>query len=142
MTSTAIATRHVVWFGPSRNRVEVVLTEPPPKDTLDPRYAACITHRTACDCREAGLAEDIAEYRGELTHIKSAFEEVLLGHATWVHGADEATGRQLQCKCSGCVLARRLGFGLSNTVELDRPAPRPARPILPFLRKDKSEVPF
>lgn len=33
----------------------------PPRDTLDPRYSACVRHHVACDCREAELAERIAE---------------------------------------------------------------------------------
>lgn len=35
----------------------------PPVNTLDPRYAACTTHRVGCDCREADLREDIADLR-------------------------------------------------------------------------------
>lgn len=45
-----------------------------PKDTLDPRYAACTDHRVACDCREAERAETIAELLAELQEYRRAFE--------------------------------------------------------------------
>lgn len=45
-----------------------------PKDTLDPRYAACSDHRVACDCREAEHAETVAELLAELREYRRAFE--------------------------------------------------------------------
>jgi len=36
-----------------------------PKSTMDPRWEACHNHRVACDCREAEMAEQIAELRSE-----------------------------------------------------------------------------
>lgn len=68
----------------------------PPTNTLDPRYVACRDHRVACDCREALLAENIAEYRVEAEAARKAIREVLAGH-------DPDT-----CGCTGCDIAKRL----------------------------------
>ncbi|MEU9888646.1 hypothetical protein [Sphaerisporangium sp. NPDC051011] len=150
MTSTELAIRHGVWFGPSRHRVKISILAPLPKNTLDPRYAACIQHRTACDCREASVAEELGELRAEMGEVRQAFEEMLRGHATWVEGADGQWDKRLQCQCTGCEIARRLHLGYANSVVLDRPEPRP--PVAPFtlvfapLRDsadwDDIEVPF
>lgn len=139
MTSTEIALRHVVRFGPYRNLVEMPLAVPLPKNSLDPRYAACVDHRTACDCREAGFAEERAEYRAELDEVRRAFEEMLTGHATWVESADGRWDERLQCKCTGCQIARRLHFGFGNSVVItQQTGPRRPLPLFP----DGSEVPF
>lgn len=37
----------------------------PPRSTLDLRWLVCRDHHTACDCREAELAEQIADFRAE-----------------------------------------------------------------------------
>ncbi|WP_113705455.1 hypothetical protein [Nonomuraea lactucae] len=71
MASTEIAIRHVVTFREPTfcDRIEVPLVRPLPKNTLDPRYVTCWDHRTAGDCREAELAEDIHELRWERDHM-------------------------------------------------------------------------
>lgn len=46
-----------------------------PKDTRDPRWAACADHHVACDCREAQLAELVAELRDELKRQKADYDE-------------------------------------------------------------------
>lgn len=56
----------------------------PPRDTTDPRYAACRRHRVACDCREAHMAEDRAElraYAAENRRFEDAIDAVLALHA-------------------------------------------------------------
>lgn len=79
-----------------------------PRNTSDPRHAACIDHRPACDCREAEFAEDRAENRAVLRAVEAAAEEVLAGHHAyaWAHDLD---GRQIDvgCMCTGCQIARR-----------------------------------
>lgn len=71
-----------------------------PKNTLDPRFAACTDHHPACDCREAEFAEEIAELRYEYQAIRTAFDEVLAGHL--LYDADDKPG----CLCTGCQIAR------------------------------------
>lgn len=68
-----------------------------PRSSLDPRYAACVTHRVACDCREAEWAEELAELKALRDAVVGAVEEVLRGHPDW-------------CYCRGCVIARRLNL--------------------------------
>lgn len=127
MASTEIAVRHVVRFGYRATRVDLPLPSPLPKNTLDPRYVACVQHRTACDCREAEHAENIAELKAEHQAIKQAFEELLRGHATWVEppGRNGLFDRRLQCQCTGCQIARRVYLGYANTVVLGQPEPQP-----------------
>jgi hypothetical protein len=85
-----------------------------PADTLDPRYAACVEHRTACDCREAMFAEDRAELSGELRGIKTALAVVLgdtlKGHPTFgrLDEDDFMAETGPVCRCAGCVIARTL----------------------------------
>lgn len=77
-----------------------------PTDTLDPRHAACTDHHVACDCREAVLAEQIAEFRGEYRLLRSAIDTVLAGHPTTADGEDRY-GQQIKpCQCTGCQIAR------------------------------------
>jgi hypothetical protein len=68
----------------------------PPKNTLDPRWAACTEHRPACDCREAERAEEISELHAEWNGFRAALKDVLTGHASCC------------CRCTGCEIARRL----------------------------------
>lgn len=72
----------------------------PPRDTLDPRYAACRDHRVACDCREAMFAEDRAEWRAEGKLISETFDRILAGHR--VRTYDDTA----PCQCTGCQIAR------------------------------------
>lgn len=92
----------IIYFtGGPRPRVRVAHAYEVPRDTRDPRYAACVNHRTACDCREAELSELINELRGELRLVERAVNTVLAGHVTgsWLGAAGV-------CLCSGCQIAR------------------------------------
>lgn len=75
----------------------------PPRNTLDPRHAACTDHRVACDCREAEWAEDRSEWRAAAQERQEAFDEILAGHPTWQY--DDA-GELVGCMCTGCRIAR------------------------------------
>lgn len=81
-----------------------------PRDTLDERYRLCFTHRTACDCREATLAEDRAEWQGMYLGARNAVKELLAGHPTWVYVVSEAPDElgdlRPGCECTGCQVAR------------------------------------
>ncbi len=80
-----------------------------PRDTMDLRYRACLEHRTACDCREAMLAEDRAEFAGELALIRDVFADALEGHPTF--GALDDRGEPLEsgcCRCTGCAIVREV----------------------------------
>lgn len=111
----------------------------PPRDTLDIRYAACHDHRTACDCREAELSEQLREYASELKKANEVFAEVLAGHNTWAY--DPVTGDHdpmSACKCTGCEIARRTHFRPSYEVNQDR---RDAgQPVYHALWRDDTEV--
>lgn len=78
----------------------VRLVADPPKDTTDPRWSACVEHRTACDCREAELNEDRAEYRAMYNEVRQAAERILAGHPTW------ADDNETACDCTGCRIVR------------------------------------
>lgn len=84
----------------------------PPTNTMDPRYAACIDHHVACDCREADLREDIVEYRAEYHLLKAAIEKVVGDHHTWLPPAPNPnnTGADYEetpgCQCTGCEIVR------------------------------------
>lgn len=52
-----------------------------PKNTLDPRYAACTDHHVACDCREAEHAELVAELHAE---FHDEMERLTADHAETV----------------------------------------------------------
>ncbi|MER6171312.1 hypothetical protein [Streptosporangium sp. NPDC001681] len=100
----------------------IMLDEPLPANTLDPRYDACSEHRTACDCREAMFAENVSEQRAEWEHAKRMFNEVLEGHPTYAYDKHGKPDEQAQCKCSGCVIARRLRLRTIGDVVRDREA--------------------
>lgn len=70
----------------------------PPRNTMDPRYAACKSHRVACDCREGEYQEEIHEYRSEYEAMRKAIGEVLAGHQADL------------CSCTGCKIARLVGL--------------------------------
>ncbi|MEV0236782.1 hypothetical protein [Nonomuraea sp. NPDC050786] len=110
MPSKEIALPHIVPFfnGHSRPTFHLYVSQPPPKNTLDSRVETCTNHRTACDCREAILAEDLAELRAECDMLLGTLREELDGHATRAYTADGARDEQAECKCTGCRIARRL----------------------------------
>jgi hypothetical protein len=91
-----------------RFRDGTVAAYTPPVHTGDPRWAACTEHRPGCDCREAELAEQIAELRAYLKDAETAAAEVLAGHPTWAWSTDPTTGEQrdVSCRCTGCQIAR------------------------------------
>ena len=121
MASTELAVRHTVRFGGgARPAVTLPLHAPLPKDSLDPRWKACVQHRTACDCREAQLAEQLAEYRAELREAKEVFNNVLHGHQTFAWTPEGERDLVAECKCTGCQIARRLHFRQPWDVDDDR----------------------
>lgn len=79
-----------------------------PVDTRDPRYAACTDHHIACDCREAELAEQISELRGEYSLLRNAIDTVLAGHPTTADGEDRYGQPIKPCQCTGCQIARAI----------------------------------
>lgn len=90
-----------------------------PRDTMDPRWKACVHHRTACDCREAEHAETVSELRHEISATQAAFAEVLKGHQTWAYtetGVDEFA----QCKCAGCQIVRLADTGMRSVSQVGR----------------------
>ncbi len=69
----------------------------PPRDTCDPRYAACRTHRVACDCREAHMAEarsELLAYARENRRLEEAVDAALA-----LHGRGEFD----RCSAPGCL---------------------------------------
>ena len=79
----------------------------PPKDTCDPRYAACRDHSVACDCREAEQAEQLGEYRARLRGIERAAIDALRGHHTYAYTRDGEIDYEWLCMCGGCMIARQ-----------------------------------
>lgn len=71
----------------------------PPRNTCDPRAAACTDHHVACDCREAEFAENAQEYAAARRETQQAFDEILAGHPTYVRDGTP-------CQCTGCKVAR------------------------------------
>ncbi|WP_431928656.1 hypothetical protein [Nonomuraea jabiensis] len=113
MPSTEIALRHVVTFrGPQvlGPRHVMVVDQPLPRNTMDPRYTSCESHHTACVCREAELAEEIHELRWERDHLLRILREELADHATYAYTADNEDDPIAACKCTGCRIVRRLEF--------------------------------
>jgi len=106
----------VVCFGGGPNRFEAAMVGAPapavayrvPRDTMDPRYAACTDHHVACDCREAELAEERQELRYALRELESAARRALAGHQVQPPlGLDDVERRRYPlCLCSGCVIHR------------------------------------
>ncbi len=91
----------------------VAVTSSPPRDTTDPRWRQCTEHRLACDCREAELNEELSELRAERREIADVLAQAIHGHPTFVYvgGSFAYQGqrrRDLECRCLGCVLARRM----------------------------------
>lgn len=82
-----------------------------PRNTLDIRYAACGNHHLACDCREAMLAEEIAEYRAMFRETEHAILAAIKGHLTWAYTPDGYEDEMARCKCPACVIARAAHIG-------------------------------
>ena len=99
------------WENKGRSRPAVAYV--PPKNTLDPRYTACIDHHVACDCREAEFAEYRQEARAEWEQVRQAFDRALTGHLTWSPTLDGP-----QCECTACRLARELGIWSAGIQEM------------------------
>lgn len=99
----------------------------PPRSTCDIRYAACKDHHPACDCREAHLAEDIAEYRAMYRELEQAILDAIKGHQTYAYTGPSDTGWRGddefgQCKCPACVIARAARIGWSDCMRQYREA--------------------
>lgn len=101
-----------------------------PKNTLDPRYAACTDHHVACDCREADLAEQLGEHRMEWRAVHVAARQALAGHQVYGRDEDERDA----CLCSGCAI-QRATRNLLGPGDVDYRTGR-VRPVEP------QEVPF
>lgn len=131
-TTTALVgplQRH--YFGDWPN---ITLAADLPRNTTDIRYRACADHRFACDCREALLAEDRAELRGELESWTRAVRTVLAGHRTWDWedgGEGDWNGNgPLACRCHGCQIVRAAhtsvaGLGGDHRTGVIAPEARP-----------------
>lgn len=81
----------------------------PPRDTTDGgRWKACAEHRVACDCREAEMAERIAELTAQLREVEDAAREILAGHPTyaWEENHLGVGQRDVGCACTGCRVVR------------------------------------
>ncbi|WP_239405436.1 hypothetical protein [Frankia sp. Cj3] len=50
-----------------------------PRGTMDPRWAACVSHHVACDCREAEFAETVAELKAEVNSLRRVVEALWAG---------------------------------------------------------------
>jgi hypothetical protein len=127
MTGALVPLQRVRFGGGYVGRRPTVVVEPLPRNTLDLRYPFCRDHRTACVCREAEHAEQLAEYRHELDAVRAAALEVLVGHRLfdWGGADDRDDDRRLvrgdgplACQCTGCRLMRRADIpGLSWRVD-------------------------
>ncbi|MEV0313575.1 hypothetical protein [Nonomuraea fuscirosea] len=124
MASTAIVKRAMVTFSAPTwrsPRVVMPLAMPLPKNTMDIRYVACGDHRTACDCREAELAEEIAELRSERDHLLRVLGHEVADHATWAYLDRNEEISAAECKCTGCRIVRRLKYyAIGGTALVDR----------------------
>jgi hypothetical protein len=121
--------------GPGRltDRPHVAYTVP--RDTCDPRYAACTEHHVACDCREALLSENINEYRIEVRDHQSAAWRTLQGHQV-AYPAGVHPGTFPLCLCSGCVIHRECWLLPGRAIDFVTGRVRPAPDVTP------GEVPF
>jgi len=126
-----------------------------PRSTLDIRYAACTSHHLACNCREAMLAEDIAEYRAMWRELEQAILGAIKGHQTYAFTGTDDSGWSgedefAQCKCQACVIARSAHVGFSECMQQHREAyERRAeecrerqRAAFAAIYADSDEVPF
>ena len=96
-----------------------------PRNTMDIRYAACASHHLACDCREALMAEDIAEYRAMFRELEQVILAAIKGHNTYAFTGTDDSGWSgvdefAQCKCQACVIARSVHIGFSECMKQHR----------------------
>lgn len=111
----------IVYF---RNQA-IPVDRTPPRDTIDGnRWSLCTEHHLACDCREAELNEQINELRSEYRELAQALRSAIADHPTFVETRAGNRRRDLECRCGGCKVARRIAtnFTLSfyeNTVTLE-----------------------
>jgi hypothetical protein len=97
----------------------------PPRDTMDPRWAACLDHHVACDCREAEWAERLADMTNELRYQSDAAWRALQGHQV-AYPRDEYPGTWPLCLCSGCVIHRECWLLPPNAIDHRTGRVRPA----------------
>lgn len=93
-----------------------------PRSTLDIRYTACGSHHLACDCREAMLAEDAAEWRAMYRQLESALLTAIKGHPTWAYDERGFTDEAGECKCPPCLIARETFTGYTEWATAARKA--------------------
>lgn len=108
-----------------------VIAYTPPRNTEDPRYAACAAHRVACDCREAEIAEWAWEQRDEWRILGNAGASALVGHQVQPPmGLTDWQRRKFEvCLCSGCVIQRASGNLLPRrAIDLATGRVRPTAP--------------
>lgn len=105
-----VAGSATIHIGPRRAGVDILYT--PPKDTRDPRYAACVDHHVACDCREALWSENENEWRMERALMVKVFDRFIGDHSTDIMGAPNPhTGeRDRACQCMGCQIYRAMHY--------------------------------
>lgn len=133
MTAELVGPLPVIMFADGTRQVYDV-----PRNTMDVRYVTCTGHHPACDCREAHMAEDRAEYRGDAKAIEAAFASVLQDHATWPDYSNSPDAMFQVCQCTGCQIARRVRWVRSTwKTDQDRRACRPDS-----VRPYPEEVPF
>lgn len=78
-----------------------------PVNSLDPRYRACTEHRTACDCREAVLSEEVRELQAQIREARDAALQILAGHPIYAWTANpDGTQTDASCMCTGCQIVR------------------------------------
>lgn len=163
MTSTAlVGPLPTVTFygGPTGSRLHRDLPRAVyevPRNTCDPRFAACTDHHVACDCREAIQAENLNEHRMEWKLLRDAARRALAGHQIHAPLSLERWQRRMferdqVCLCSGCVIERACGnlldhrdidyrTGRVRAVEVAPDAPPPAPEPRARYAEGPAEVP-
>ena len=111
----------------------------PPKNTGDPRVAACTEHHPACDCREGCFAEDRQEERIRWNALHRTAWRALAGHqAEYPIGLSDSEQYFFGalCLCSGCVIYREGYHDLLPFKAVDwttgRVRPFPTSEAVPF----------
>ena len=108
MSTEVVGPIKVIHFGTWGSGGSVNYT--PPRDTLDPRYKACVDHHVACDCREAEWSEQHHEWAYTFKEIRDAVDAILAGHPTTIYGLPNPYTGEVDppCQCTGCQLARAI----------------------------------